>query len=328
VPLHSDQNGDAQREHKSHDAPAGDAQSRGTMRPTSLATPILSVTSCIWTASASRQSDGGERTGRSGVETHRWARLFVLGTACRVLARLWAYRRRRGYGRFGNDARRNWEPPRNGRGQSAALSFRFAGGCLSPNRDSDKALLLLEEALTIVDSTQERWFEAERHRLRAETLLTSSFRCPDQAKVSLHRALALAREQGARFWELRAATSLARIQRSRQAYWSPRFARADLRSAPSRPNRPSGSPRALGYVLRSRGPRDVVCQARSRVPRPRLQGLKAAAAPRSRASYARQSRSPVKGRLSARLAMPLLTGRYSLTCAQIDHCSTGPPATF
>jgi len=81
-----------------------------------------------------------------------------------------------------------------------------------------KALLLLEEALTIVDSTQERWFEAERHRLRAETLLTSSFRCPDQAKVSLHRALALAREQGARFWELRAATSLARIQRSRQAY--------------------------------------------------------------------------------------------------------------
>src|SRR5215469_8579340 len=29
VPLHSDQNGDAQREHKSHDAPGGDAQSRG-----------------------------------------------------------------------------------------------------------------------------------------------------------------------------------------------------------------------------------------------------------------------------------------------------------
>ena len=45
VPLHSDQNGDAQREHKSHDAPGGDAQSRGA-RCGPRAWP-RSVTSCI-----------------------------------------------------------------------------------------------------------------------------------------------------------------------------------------------------------------------------------------------------------------------------------------
>ncbi|MCK1755350.1 AAA family ATPase [Bradyrhizobium sp. 137] len=79
--------------------------------------------------------------------------------------------------------------------------------------DSTEARDLLTEALGIVDRTQERWFEAELHRLRAEALLASSPSDSVEAEASLRHALAVAREQEARFWELRAATSLARLWR-------------------------------------------------------------------------------------------------------------------
>jgi hypothetical protein len=79
--------------------------------------------------------------------------------------------------------------------------------------DEAGELHLLTEALTIVDRTQERWFEAELHRLRAEALLASSPSDSAEAEASLRHALAVARDQEARFWELRAATSLARLWR-------------------------------------------------------------------------------------------------------------------
>jgi predicted ATPase len=74
-----------------------------------------------------------------------------------------------------------------------------------------QALALLTEALAIVERTQERWFEAELHRLSAEALLAGSPRDVAEAEASLRRALAVAREQGAKFWELRAAITLARL---------------------------------------------------------------------------------------------------------------------
>src|SRR4029077_20276885 len=74
-----------------------------------------------------------------------------------------------------------------------------------------QALALLIEALAIVQRTQERWFEAELHRLRAEALLAGSPRDAAEAEASLRRALAVARGQGAKFWERRAAIPLARL---------------------------------------------------------------------------------------------------------------------
>jgi predicted ATPase len=74
-----------------------------------------------------------------------------------------------------------------------------------------QALALLTEALALVERTQERWFEAGLHRLRAEALLGGSPRDVAEAEASLCRALAVAREQGAKFWELRAAITLARL---------------------------------------------------------------------------------------------------------------------
>ena len=79
--------------------------------------------------------------------------------------------------------------------------------------DPTEARDLLTEALRIVDRTQERWFEAELHRLRADALLASSPCDSAEAEASLSHALAVARDQKARFWELRVATSLARLWR-------------------------------------------------------------------------------------------------------------------
>ena len=59
----------------------------------------------------------------------------------------------------------------------------------------------------------EKGWSAEVHRLRGE--LTGRLPCPDPAKVeeSFRAALAIAREQGTQSYELRAATSLARLWR-------------------------------------------------------------------------------------------------------------------
>jgi predicted ATPase len=75
-----------------------------------------------------------------------------------------------------------------------------------------EALAVLTEALTIVDRTQERWFEAELHRLRAEALLAASINAA-AAEASLRRAVAVAQQQDVKFWELRAALDLARLWR-------------------------------------------------------------------------------------------------------------------
>jgi predicted ATPase len=71
---------------------------------------------------------------------------------------------------------------------------------------------LLAEALDAANASGERWFEPELHRLNGELL---SLVGGDRATVEacLHRALAVAREQRAKLWELRATTSLARLWR-------------------------------------------------------------------------------------------------------------------
>jgi predicted ATPase len=67
------------------------------------------------------------------------------------------------------------------------------------------------EAMTAVEATKERWFEAEVHRVAGEIALKSPK--PDAAKAQAYFecALAVARAQQAKSWELRAATSLAQL---------------------------------------------------------------------------------------------------------------------
>ena len=68
----------------------------------------------------------------------------------------------------------------------------------------------------MVENTGERLFEAELYRLRGELLLM--FDEKDGAEMALEQALAIARRQHARMWELRAAVSLARLRRDQGRY--------------------------------------------------------------------------------------------------------------
>jgi predicted ATPase len=69
---------------------------------------------------------------------------------------------------------------------------------------------VLAEALAFIDKTGERHYEAELHRLKGELLLTQAPPDASQAEACFQQALALARQQ-AKSWELRTATSLARL---------------------------------------------------------------------------------------------------------------------
>jgi predicted ATPase len=76
---------------------------------------------------------------------------------------------------------------------------------------AEAGLIVLAEALTLVDKIGQRYYEAELHRLKGVLLLAQSTEHHWEAETCFQQALAIARRQQARFWELRAATSLARL---------------------------------------------------------------------------------------------------------------------
>ena len=82
---------------------------------------------------------------------------------------------------------------------------------VAPVLDASHAETLLAEQLRQVEATDERWCEADIYRLRGEL----ARRRVDlrTAEAYLQEAVAIARRQEARHWELRAATSLARLWR-------------------------------------------------------------------------------------------------------------------
>jgi predicted ATPase len=75
----------------------------------------------------------------------------------------------------------------------------------------DEGLCVLTEALAAVEEGGQRPHEAELYRLQGELLLRQANPDASQAEACFHQALAVARRQQARSWELRAATSLSRL---------------------------------------------------------------------------------------------------------------------
>jgi predicted ATPase len=75
----------------------------------------------------------------------------------------------------------------------------------------DAGLRLLDEAHTVMDNTQERFYEAEVHRVQGELVLAQAAEKRAQAGACFQHALGIARRQQAKSWELRAAMSLARL---------------------------------------------------------------------------------------------------------------------
>jgi predicted ATPase len=78
--------------------------------------------------------------------------------------------------------------------------FEHASGCI-------------HEAMNMVETTKERWCEAEVSRIAGEIALLSPQPDATKAQSYFERALAVARQQQAKSWELRAAMSLARLWR-------------------------------------------------------------------------------------------------------------------
>ena len=64
-----------------------------------------------------------------------------------------------------------------------------------------------------IENTKERWWEAEVYRIAGEIALKSPQPVAAKAEAYFDRAFAVARQQQAKSWELRAATSLARLWR-------------------------------------------------------------------------------------------------------------------
>jgi predicted ATPase len=70
--------------------------------------------------------------------------------------------------------------------------------------------------MTAMETTKEKWCEAEVHRVAGEIALTSPEQDAVKAQAYFERALAVARAQQAKSWELRAAMSLARLWRDQE----------------------------------------------------------------------------------------------------------------
>ena len=77
----------------------------------------------------------------------------------------------------------------------------------------DEGLSALTEALAAADQHENRYYEAEMHRLQGELLLRRKDSNAAEAQSCFQRAIAIARRQSAKSFELRAATSLARLLR-------------------------------------------------------------------------------------------------------------------
>ena len=89
--------------------------------------------------------------------------------------------------------------------------LRLLADCYRRAGQPKEGLKYLDEAAALIEATQVRYQEAEMHRLRGEFLIAVGD--PVAAEASFRQAIAVARRQSAKLWELRTAMSLARLRR-------------------------------------------------------------------------------------------------------------------
>jgi hypothetical protein len=77
----------------------------------------------------------------------------------------------------------------------------------------DDAWRCIDEAVAAVEATREKLWEADINRTAGEIALMSPKPDATKAQSYFESALSVARQQQAKSWELRAATSLARLRR-------------------------------------------------------------------------------------------------------------------
>jgi len=117
--------------------------------------------------------------------------------------------------------------------------------CLGEAGEVGPGIAAVDDALARCEARDERWYEAELLRIKGELLLhRGEHRSVAAAVQNFDRALDVARRQGALFWELRIAMSLARLRMSQNRHdeahfalisaygkFTDGFATADLRAA-------------------------------------------------------------------------------------------------
>jgi predicted ATPase len=77
----------------------------------------------------------------------------------------------------------------------------------------DDARRCIDDAIDKAERSNEKWCEAEVHRIAGEIALKSPASDTQKAEKYFERALSVARRRQTKFWELRAAMSLARLWR-------------------------------------------------------------------------------------------------------------------
>ena len=103
------------------------------------------------------------------------------------------------------------------RSMGSAQHLRFLAYLAQANAELgqfDDAWRCISEALTGIDTTKERWFEADLNRIAGEVMRRSPESDATKVEAYFERALAIAHQQQAKSWELRAAMSMARLWRS------------------------------------------------------------------------------------------------------------------
>jgi predicted ATPase len=88
-----------------------------------------------------------------------------------------------------------------------------ADACLK-NGQTQAGLSAIDEALAVITTTGERLWQGELYRLKGELLLVISPSDDAEVERCFLRSLDIARRQGTRSWELRAAMSLSRLWRT------------------------------------------------------------------------------------------------------------------
>ncbi len=134
------------------------------------------------------------------------------------------------------------------RGIGARMLFTVILGSLARAHHAlaqiDEGLAAVAEGFECIERNGERWGESELHRVKAQLLLLRGPEHAGEAEASFVTALAIARAQKARSYELRAATSLAQfwLKQSRReessallvqtlSTWPEDLSTADLRAA-------------------------------------------------------------------------------------------------
>lgn len=94
----------------------------------------------------------------------------------------------------------------------AAYFTALLGDTFGRSGQPEVGLLLLPQAIEMLARTQDRWCEAELHRLHGELYRRADQ--PDEAETAFQQAIDVARTQQARQWELRSTVSLAHLYQS------------------------------------------------------------------------------------------------------------------